>query len=271
MSRKPHPADIADRARIAEAVEFTAHLRRGPFDKITERFPTLAEAAKRAEAIQDANPGRKALVYAILQSGAQVLVPKDMREASTINAERETKAMTKLSGTDISKLTAMITGGAYKRANTREAAVKRFIKVAAEAGISTPGGLLDLPFETASADLQAELNVIRSGRKLKAAQAAAKAEKPAGTVKPAKATKPTGKRAAILEAAQRGELPAVPDFSAATHTRFRKKLGEVVALVEAGDLEGLRSFHVNPVSSSPKAIARYRDLAVIALEARGKA
>lgn len=96
----------------------------------------------------------------------------------------------------------------------------------------------------------------------------AKAEKPAKTGKPAKAAKPAGKRAAILEAAQRGELPPVPDFSAPTHARFRKKLDEVVEMAKAGDLKGLKAFHINPVSTSPKAIARYRDLAVIALEAR---
>lgn len=93
-----------------------------------------------------------------------------------------------------------------------------------------------------------------------------RAEKPA---KPAK-EKPLGKRAAILEAAQRGELPPVPDFSAPTHARFRKKLDEVVAMAEAGDLKGLKAFHINPVSTSPKAIARYRDLAIVALEAQRK-
>lgn len=92
----------------------------------------------------------------------------------------------------------------------------------------------------------------------KAKAPATKAEKP----------KPLGKRAAILADAEAGKLPPAPDFSAPTHARFRKKLGEVVAIAEAGDLAALRAFQINPVSSSPKAIARYRDLAVIALEAR---
>jgi hypothetical protein len=39
-------------------------------------------------------------------------------------------------------------------------------------------------------------------------------------------------------------------------------------MAEAGDLKGLRAFAINPISTSPKAIARYRDLAVIALAAR---
>ncbi|RUW55823.1 hypothetical protein [Mesorhizobium sp. M8A.F.Ca.ET.021.01.1.1] len=86
--------------------------------------------------------------------------------------------------------------------------------------------------------------------------------------KPVGARKAGGKRAAILEAAQRGEMPAAPDFSAETHKRFRGKLAQLVALVEAGDVAGLSAFPINPYSSSPKAMARYRDMAVRALEAR---
>jgi hypothetical protein len=77
-----------------------------------------------------------------------------------------------------------------------------------------------------------------------------------------------GKRAAIEAAARDGKLPEPPDFSAETHKRFRNKLVSVVELAKAGDLKGLRAFEINPVSSSPKAIARYRDLCVIALEAK---
>lgn len=66
-------------------------------------------------------------------------------------------------------------------------------------------------------------------------------------------------------------MPAAPDFSAATHVRFLKKHAELVALVEAGDLKGLRGYQINPISSSPKALAKYRDLAIIALEAQRKA
>lgn len=108
----------------------------------------------------------------------------------------------------------------------------------------------------------------RSKAALKLVEAAPKAEKPARAEKKAAKAAQPGKRAAILEAAQRGELPAAPDFSAETHKRFRAKLAQIVAAVEAGDIEALRAFTINPVSSSPKAMAKYRDLAVIALEAR---
>jgi hypothetical protein len=77
-----------------------------------------------------------------------------------------------------------------------------------------------------------------------------------------------GKRQAILDQAQSGVLPQAPDFSKPTHARFRTKLAQIVALAEAGDMEALQAFEINPVSSSPKAMARYRDLCVIAITAR---
>ncbi|MEX1249854.1 MAG: hypothetical protein WEA77_01480 [Hyphomonas sp.] len=77
-----------------------------------------------------------------------------------------------------------------------------------------------------------------------------------------------GKRQAVLDQAQTGALPPAPDFSKPTHARFRAKLAQIVALAEAGDIAGLQAFEINPVSSSPKAMARYRDLCVIAITAR---
>jgi hypothetical protein len=103
---------------------------------------------------------------------------------------------------------------------------------------------------------------------------AKRASKPASTKKTPKAAAkqepahPLGKRAAIEAAARDGKLPEPPDFSAETHKRFRNKLATVVELAKAGDLKGLRAFEINSVSSSPKAIARYRDLCVVALEAQ---
>ena len=79
-----------------------------------------------------------------------------------------------------------------------------------------------------------------------------------------------GKRQAILDQAQTGALPQPPDFSKPTHARFRAKLGQIVALAEAGDIAALQAFEINPVSSSPKAMARYRDLCVIAITARAR-
>jgi hypothetical protein len=100
---------------------------------------------------------------------------------------------------------------------------------------------------------------------------------PAGEPIPAEEEEPTaaitpaiGKRQAIVDQAQTGELPTAPDFSKPTHARFRAKLAQIVALAEVGDIAGLQAFEINPVSSSPKAMARYRDLCVIAITARAQ-
>ena len=77
-----------------------------------------------------------------------------------------------------------------------------------------------------------------------------------------------GKRQAIIIQAQTGALPEAPDFSKRTHARFRVKLAQIVALADAGDILALQAFEINPVSSSPKAMARYRNLCVIAITAR---
>jgi hypothetical protein len=100
---------------------------------------------------------------------------------------------------------------------------------------------------------------------------APRAAKPIKAPKPAtkpKADKPLSARAQILANAEAGKLPPAPDFSAATHARFRKRLSEIVGLVEKGDIRGLKQLTINPVSSSPKAMLRYRDLAVLALESQ---
>lgn len=104
------------------------------------------------------------------------------------------------------------------------------------------------------------------------AKRAAKAAAPKAAKAPAqpKAAK-VGARAAVEAAVRRGELPSPPDFTADTHKRFRPKLDEVKALVEAGDIAGLRAYPINPTSTSPKALDRYRNLAVIALEAKAAA
>jgi hypothetical protein len=77
-----------------------------------------------------------------------------------------------------------------------------------------------------------------------------------------------GKRQAIVDLAQSGTMPTAPDFSKPTHARFRTKLAQIVAFAEAGNIAGLQAFEIKPVSSSPKAMARYRDLCLIAIAAR---
>jgi hypothetical protein len=80
-----------------------------------------------------------------------------------------------------------------------------------------------------------------------------------------------GKFAAIREAAERGELPPVPDFSADLHKRNRGRLAQLVAMAEAGDVAGLEAFPIKPNCTSPKAMDRYRNLCVVALKAHAGA
>ena len=100
---------------------------------------------------------------------------------------------------------------------------------------------------------------------------------PAGEPIPAPVDQPkltiapvVGKRQAIIDQVQTVALPTAPDFSKPTHARFRAKLAQIVALAEASDIAALRAFEINPVSSSPKAMARYRDLCVIAITVRAQ-
>ena len=93
----------------------------------------------------------------------------------------------------------------------------------------------------------------------------ASAEEPKANITPV-----VGKRQTILDQAQAGALPTAPDFSKPTHARFRAKLAQIIALAEAGDIAALLAFEINPVSSSPKAMARYRELCVIAITARAQ-
>jgi hypothetical protein len=102
-----------------------------------------------------------------------------------------------------------------------------------------------------------------------AAPKARKARAPAARA--AKASVGPAKFAAIRDAAERGELPPVPDFSAELHKRNRGRLAQLVAMAEAADVAGLEAFPIKPNCTSPKAMDRYRNLCVVALKARAAA
>lgn len=74
--------------------------------------------------------------------------------------------------------------------------------------------------------------------------------------------------AARIAAAEAGQLPEAPDFTPPSHKPFRKRLAVLVAMVEAGDIDGLRADTTEPKSSSRVMLCRYRDLAIKALAAR---
>jgi hypothetical protein len=123
----------------------------------------------------------------------------------------------------------------------------------------------------ARGEARAKIAAANASERAASAPRARRARKaPGDEAKAASASrKAPGKRAEMLASAQSGVVPPAPDFSANTHARFRAKLAEVVALVEAGDVEALRAYaYPGFLSSSPKAILKYRDLALVALEAR---
>lgn len=108
--------------------------------------------------------------------------------------------MTNLTATQIAKLTAMLTGGGYKRSANKSAAAKRFIQIGKQKGLADPASLLNETFEDAGEIIHRSLGSIAVGKAIKddadakkAAEAiranASKAASKAAPAKPAKAAK----------------------------------------------------------------------------------
>ena len=183
---------------------------------------------------------------------------------------------TNLSTSQINRLAQRLSMAPLGRSASVAKAVDRFqrllaAKIGADRAAEAAKAILGAPgFETAQGRLVAEIE----GEELPVAADPMAAADPAPVpqVDPEAKAAPGARRRrrdADLEArAREGELPAAPDFSAPTHARFRNKLEGLIALAEKGDAEALKAVAINPVSSSPTALARYRDLCITALEAR---
>lgn len=248
-AKKIHPADQADRDAVSTATKFNVHLRRSPTSKVNHEAATLTEAVRAYDDLVSADANRRPIIYAITPAGVSIPVPQDMLAAARAPmfdapAGHVEPGSTPPADEDIP--TFLRAGYASKEA-------------AESVSINSPE-FAEHPIAKANA---ASWPTGKGKRK-------PKTDRPAATEAPKTDRKPTGKRAEILAAAKAGTIPAAPDFSAETHARFRKKLGEIVALVEAGEIEALKAFPINPISSSPKAMDKYRNLAVIALEARAE-
>lgn len=192
---------------------------------------------------------------------------------------------TNLSAVQINRLAQRLSEAPLGRSASVAAAAERFERLlAAKIGVDRAPkaikAILTAPgFETAEGRLVAEIDACEPQAP---EEPAAIFEPEPATVaapivetieaKPEPATAPSAprrRRDADIEAKARlGELPQPPDFSAPTHARFRAKLAGLVEMAGKADATGLRAIPINPVSSSPKALARYRDLAVLAIEAR---
>jgi hypothetical protein len=188
---------------------------------------------------------------------------------------------TNLSAVQINRLAQRLSGAPLGRSASVAAAAERFERLlAAKIGAErAPKAIMDIltapGLETATGRLAAELDACEPDAPAEPVPprvAPEPAQEPAQIVNadaPAAPSAPRRRRDADLEAkARQGELPPPPDFSAPTHARFRAKLASLVDLAGRADTTSLRAIPINPVSSSPKALARYRDLAVLAIEAR---
>lgn len=188
---------------------------------------------------------------------------------------------TNLSAVQINRLAQHLSEAPLGRSASVAAAAERFerllaAKIGADRAPKAIKAILTAPgLETAEGRLVAEIDACEPEAPAELASppvAPEQAAEPAPIADAEPAAVPGAQRrrrdADIEAKARQGELPLPPDFSAPTHARFRAKLTALVELAGKADATGLRAIPINPVSSSPKALARYRDLAVLAIEAR---
>ncbi len=190
---------------------------------------------------------------------------------------------TNLSAVQINRLAQRLSEAPLGRSANVAAAAERFerllaAKIGADRAPKAVKAILTAPgFETAEGRLVAEIDACEPDAP---AQPVPRSVAPEPIIEPAPVVEeaaelapapiaPRRRRDSDIEAkARQGELPPPPDFSAPTHARFRAKLAALVELAGKADATGLRAIPLNPGSSSPTALARYRDLAVLAIEAR---
>ena len=79
--KKPHPADIAEDALIAQATAYNVHFLKGPFDRLNEPAATLDAAYDAADALNKAHGGngRRAIIYAILPGPRAIAISQQTR------------------------------------------------------------------------------------------------------------------------------------------------------------------------------------------------
>ncbi len=246
---KMHPADIATQARIPNAIGYTVtlFLGRGRYAEIhAHTIDEARQVGRNLVAVHSSN--RRAMVYALFADGRSVLVSNDYQPTKEVVMQSETY---------------------NHKSNARRAAKKELMKAGRgcmegkDFTLVESGGLWRYRLTQAAAS--ANLPAAKPSEKAKAKkEPKAKVERKPREKNP----RPLGARAQAVAGAQAGKMPTPPDFKAETHARYRDKLAQLVKLADAGDLKALKGFPINPVSTSPKALDRYRNLCVTALEAR---
>lgn len=285
---KTNARAVWDQAQIARAVGFTTSRFKGVGVFDTRPFGDLASA------FADARGDRRALVYAITPEGWTIHIANGDR-LPAMETIMTNEAATK---TYSSKSNAIRAARSALKGKHRDALAEVHFRlepvgdewawheIDVASGLVATGELIgdgsapaSLPPVTVvpakEGRDEARRRKIAEADARNAAKAAAKAAKNAEpkapkAPRPAGAPKPASKRAEVQAAAERGELPTPPDFSADTHKRFRPILEGLVAMAAAGNLKGLKADKTEPKSSSRQAICRYRDLAIVALTAQAK-
>lgn len=292
MPRKPHPADAFNAGIVATATAWSAFTQAA--GRITRHFKTEADALRAAQVMADGfhrpalvyaidAQGRTAVAHTVHPSNSQQSKESTMSETTTktypkrFNAQR---AARKLLGEVAQEGEAFRTfkapngewdfetlGAPAEQTAEEEFSPPAFLSKAGTADNDEPA--TTAPASIDIADLTPEGHPIAAANAASWPKSSKRQKNKGHSAAEAEPAKPaSGKRASVEEAARQGNLPTPPDFSAMTHARFRAKLAKLVELAEAGDAEGLKAFAINPVSTSPRAMARYRDLAVLAIEAR---
>lgn len=206
----------------------------------------------------------------VVPPGVQVCGPMFSRRSMALAAKREPARIAPQPAAKLAKPVAK----PVKRAAPKKAAAPAPAPAPAPVATAKPARAKRAPLTMpAKAPAVAKATVQLAPAVAKAAVQLAPAVTPAPAAAPAAATAvPRAWRAGtqiVRDAAARGVLPQAPDFSADTHRYYRAKLAQLVALVQAGDLAAVIAYEINPISSSRKAMHRYRELAVMALQARG--
>lgn len=262
MAKKLHASEIDARARIARASAFSVYMYFHRARYVSPDFGSMAAAAAHAADLEARHAPKRALIYADCE-GVRLPVPDDLRAAASAHSRGECEMENKDYSARSAALRALKKSGRDPKHHTisqgtngRWCAVPNFGRGPLENKEAAP------IFPPANETRRNEL-------KRATAEAASKKGKSVGVIATMDAKKPgLGKRAQAIASAEAGKLPSPPDFSAETHTRFRPRLAELVSLVKKGDIKALEAFEIKAVSTSPKAMARYRDLAVVALKAK---
>lgn len=289
MARAPAAVDIRDIAIIRGAHHFTTalFLGRGIYAG-DDQLPSLEAAKAAAAALEAKHTPRRAMIYGVNAAGRSAMVTPDL--------ETLMQAQDEIFSKDYSAKSAAIRALKHTGLEPDQAEV-RFRESDKRWIVAKPGAPKadDGPLNPKGAAKAAAAGRILGDIIAKAVPSAAPALKPKSQLPrvspPAPAAakakaQPRVKAAPVGEytdwrekpayaeewkRAQSGKLPAAPDFSAPTHAGYRGKLAKLEALVKARDLKAVKAFEINPASPTRRALERYRQCAVAALEAKGKA